>query len=82
MFNLLFAIWKESEEFSIIKFREEVIDAPLFLRRCRERLGMSKAEIAAIVGASVRTYSNYEIGRSTEISVSVFLHLCRLNGWA
>ena len=70
----LFQAWKELEEFLITEFRSEVIDVPSFIKECRERLGMSKSEIAALVGISSKTYSNYEAGR-VRIPAKVFLVL-------
>lgn len=76
--NRLFEVWKEAEELLIDEFRTEVIDIPSFLKRCRERLGMSKAEISAIIGISAKTFSNYENGK-TQINAEHFSLLMMLD---
>lgn len=60
----LFTVWKESEKLLIAEFRAVPIDALSSLKKHRERMNMSKSEIASIVGVSVKTYSSYENGIS------------------
>lgn len=76
----LFYVWKESEEFLIAEFRTaSMVDIPSLIKGFRESLGMSKTEIAAIVGVSAKAYSNYELGTS-KISAEVYLRIKHLAG--
>lgn len=59
----LFDVWKELETLLISIFKTEAPDVPNVLKRGRLKMGMSKNEIAAIIGVSPRAYSNYENGR-------------------
>lgn len=77
----VFAIWKDAEELLIDEFRTKTIDIPSLLKRSRERLGMSKTEIAAIIGISPKVYSNYEKGGTNNCLAlfSLIILLCGID---
>ena len=76
----LFEVWKEAEELLISEFRAGSIDIPSFLKRCRESLGMSKAEISVIIGVSAKAYSNYESGRTRITAKDFWVLVCLASG--
>jgi transcriptional regulator with XRE-family HTH domain len=50
---------------------------PEILKRHRERLKMTQADVAKHLNVSVRTYQNYENG-SNELTTNIILKLCDL----
>ncbi|NRP74917.1 hypothetical protein ILFOPFJJ_05840 [Ensifer psoraleae] len=61
------------------KEMDEKISA--WLKKTREAKGISRAELAHLLGLSVSVYSRYERGSEARMSVPRLIHLCEIMGF-